>query len=44
MRYKLWEFDVFINRAIVYSALTAFVVGTYILVVTLFGLLFQAQT
>jgi signal transduction histidine kinase len=43
LRYRLWAVDVFINRAIVYAALTASVVGVYALAVGALGLLFHRQ-
>jgi signal transduction histidine kinase len=43
LRYRLWDIDIFINRALVSVALTAAVIGIYVLVVGSIGLLFQAQ-
>jgi signal transduction histidine kinase len=41
LRYRLWEIDLLINRALVYGMLTASVVGCYILVVGYLGALFR---
>ncbi|MBE0411395.1 MAG: hypothetical protein IBX69_16860 [Anaerolineales bacterium] len=43
LRYRLWDVKIFFNRALVYTALTACIIGIYVLAVGSLGLLFQAQ-
>ncbi|CAN5224814.1 hypothetical protein BH23CHL1_BH23CHL1_15080 [soil metagenome] len=44
LRYRLWDIDIIINRALVYGLLTASVVGVYILAVGGIGTLFQTRS
>ncbi len=43
LRYRLWDIDIIINRTLVYTALTAGIVGMYVLVVGGFGALLRVQ-
>lgn len=43
LRYRLWDIDIVINRALVYGLLTASVAGIYVLAIGGAGMLFQSR-
>lgn len=44
LRHKLFDIDLIINRALVYGILSALIIGLYIMIVSVLGILVQAQT
>lgn len=43
VRYQLWDIDILLHRTLVYGTLTGAVVTLYILIVTIFSVLFQTE-
>jgi|GEM_PF-286567 len=42
-RHRLWNIDILLNRALVYGALTAIIIGLYVIVVGLLGTMIQGR-
>jgi two-component system NarL family sensor kinase len=43
LRHRLWDIDVIVNRAVVYSSLTVIIAAMYVLIVGVLGALFQTR-
>lgn len=43
LRYRLWDIDLLINRTLVYGLLSAFIIGAYVLLVGLAGVILPLQ-
>lgn len=43
LRYRLWDIDLLLNRTLVYSLLSIFIIGAYVLLVGVAGVIFPLQ-